>query len=120
MWISKAMQARFDAADQRCVELQVRLGHNIGASDKLAAENVRLRSDLDWFKHRLNQVERERGQLIQSAIGVKIAVPEFVPTFDPSEALNPGGNPFEEMAGSGVDVDPKEDYSMMPGFRGQK
>lgn len=88
--------------------------------------NARLQADMDWAKHRLNQVERERAQLIAAAIGVKVAVPEFVPTYRPDEALNEGSDPFK---GVGEDSpDPKDqftpstgegvDYSMMPGYKG--
>lgn len=89
--------------------------------------NARLQSDLDWAKHRLTQVERERGQLIQSAIGVKIAVPEFVPTYRPDEALNEDSNPFKTVGEDVLDeadtiprdeATPGVDYSKMPGFKG--
>jgi len=124
MWIGKAVQARLDAYFENYGECRGQLMQAVGQQQRLEIENARLRSDLDWFKLRLNQVERERGMLIQSAIGVKIAVPEFVPTFDPSEALNPHGNPFEELGGdgamAGVDTDPQVDYSAMPGFGGKR
>jgi hypothetical protein len=41
-----------------------------------------MRSDMDWFKLRLNQVERERAHAHSGRLGVKIAVPEFVPTYE--------------------------------------
>lgn len=60
-------------------------------ADQLSVENIRMRADLDWFKLRLNAVEKERQQLIQAAIGVKIPIPEFTPIMeDPQEALNQG------------------------------
>lgn len=88
------------------------------------ADNARLRADMDWFKLRLNQVERERGQLIQAAIGVKVAVPEFVPTYeDPGRALSEmpdlstvGGDAVDQ--GEHTEAEPGEgvDYSLLPGY----
>lgn len=90
----------------------------------LERANAQLRSEMNWFKHRLNQVERERGQLIQAAIGVKIAVPEFVPTYeDPGAALNEMPN-LSTVGGDAVDnplpdgMNPGVDYSMLPGYKG--
>ena len=88
---------------------------------RLQTENARLRSDMDWLKLRLNQVERERGQLIQSALGVKIAVPEFVPTYqDPSAALHEmpdlstvGGDAADQFG----DIDNGVDLSLLPGYK---
>ena len=97
-------------------------------SERLLIENERMRADMDWFKLRLNQVERERGQLIQAAIGVKIAVPEFVPTFEnPADALSQMPD-FSTVGGDAPDQGPTTsaepgdgvDYSLMPGYRGDK
>jgi hypothetical protein len=120
MWISKSVTRLLKDFQEEIVGLKIDLAGLVAENNRLQIENARLRSDLDWFKLRLNQVERERGMLIQAAIGVKIAVPEFVPTFNPDEALNPMNNPFQdltEMRGmDGVMDNPKEDFSMMPGF----
>lgn len=121
MWVAKDV---WDGALQRLGESERCRTHAEGENTRLLVENARLRSDMDWFKLRLNQVERERGQLIQAAIGVKIAVPEFVPTYeDPASALNAmpdlstvgsDARPSEAEAGEGID------YSLMPGYRGNR
>ena len=89
----------------------------------LEAENNRLRNDAKWFMHRLNQVELERAQLINAAIGVKLHVPQFSPPVEPDAAavMNEMGAPF---AGIGEDsTDPNdlipghEDYSHLPGYQ---
>jgi hypothetical protein len=126
MWVNKAT---FDAAQQREILMQKEVWHQRGLADRLTLENARLRADLDWFKHRLNQVERERGQLIQAAIGVKVAVPEFVPTFeDPATALHEMPN-LSTIGGDALpdttvdpNVEPGEgvDYSLMPGYTGRR
>jgi len=96
----------------------------------LRADNARLRADQDWFKLRLNQVERERGQLIQAAIGVKIAVPEFVPTYEnPAAALNEmpdlstvGHDAADEGGAARTSAEPGDgvDYSLLPGYKGDR
>ena len=128
MWVSfksttKHLNYWMDEAKEWLASAQ-RLG---GENRRLEIENARLRADLDWFKLRLNQVERERAQLIASAIGVKIAVPEFVPTYeDPGKALHElpdlstvGGDAREEA--QPTDAEPGEgvNYSLMPGYRGK-
>lgn len=39
--------------------------------------NIVLQANMDWFRHRLTQIEKERAQLIHHALGVKIPTPEF-------------------------------------------
>ena len=88
----------------------------------LEAENVRLRNDSKWFMHRLNQVELERAQLINAAIGIKLHVPQFQAPVehDAADVMNAMGAPF---AGVGEDSsDPEdqipahEDFSHLPGY----
>lgn len=116
MWISKEQwkrqAANTDDGWKRAAELTAE-------NRRFEIENARLRSDMDWFKLRLNQTERERGQLIQAAIGVKVAVPEFVPTYeDPGSALHdmPNLNSIGNDAPAG-DEEHTPDYSMMPGYK---
>lgn len=127
MWISKGAAAEIGAARrqteifrQACAKADIELA----GLRQLQQENARLRADMDWFKHRLNQVERERGQLIQAAIGVKISVPEFVPTYeDPGAALNetPDLSTVGMDARPDTDAEPAEgvDYSQLPGYKGK-
>jgi hypothetical protein len=118
MWISNAIGKMLEDAAEKRATLRTALGASEACVNRLTQENTRLRSDLDWFKHRLTQVERERGQLIYAALGTKIAVPEFVPTFQPDEALNPQNDPFSDL-GEGAEVGqpaPAVDFSLMPRF----
>ena len=127
MWISKAKWQALESTNSKLneeVKTLERLQHEktIG----LERMNARLQSDMDWFKLRLNQVERERGQLIQAAIGVKIAVPEFVPTYEnPGAALHEmpdlstvGFDAKDEGAPVMTGAEPGEgvDYSQLPGY----
>jgi hypothetical protein len=77
--------------------------------DRLVVENTRMRSDLDWFKIRLNQVEKERAQLILHNTGAPLSYPTFTPAQeDPEKALQE----IPEFAMVGNDA--PEDYSQMP------
>lgn len=129
MWIGKdhytTLNNLINSAQDRNTEMLRREGALRQEVADLTRELSDLRTERTWFMHRLTQVERERGQLIQAAIGVKIAVPEFVPTYeDPGAALNDG----PALATIGEDAldqfVPKTegdvDYSNMPGYERQR
>lgn len=129
MWIAKEKMVAFEVTNAKLNEevktLQILQHVKVLGLERM---NARLQADLDWFKHRLNQVERERGQLIQAACGIKIAVPEFVPTFeDPAEALNQmpdlssvGDDAKQQDDTPGMDLTGDVDYSLMPGYMGKR
>jgi hypothetical protein len=130
MWIGKRAQAMIDGLIYR--EADMRQSVNVLSVElrRIEAENVKLQSHIDWFKLRLNAVEKERAQLIAAAIGVKISIPEFVPAADRVEdALNEmqnlstvGGDAAEEdeHGRPRTGNDGGADYSQMPGYRKQK
>lgn len=120
-------------AEKLLQELEVERRQHHERIMALERMNTRLQADLNWAQHRLNQVERERGQLIYAAIGVKIAVPEFQQTYRPDQTLNEAHNPFMEATGGmpgedsmatsdRLDADQTQqqqdgvNYSLMPGF----
>lgn len=125
MWISNAVDAMLRDRQSTIMALVHHRSEAEGKAAQLESENARLRSDLDWFKHRLNQVEMERAMLIQDRIGVKINVPQFVPAMhDPAEALHQmpdlstiGGDAKFEP---GVEPGEGVDYSLMPGYKGSR
>ena len=129
MWVSRKLHAFVIALYQDAVasakEWRDKLVAASAKVERLEIENARLRSDLDWFKLRLNHVERERGQLIQAAIGVKVSVPEFIPKMDnPEEAFNAmpdlstvgGDAKWEDPTGILARED-AADYSGLSGYR---
>jgi len=67
MWISR--QAYQDLKDEIT---QARAD----AAAQLKANEI-LEANMNWFRHRMTQIEAERAQLIHHAIGVKIPTPEF-------------------------------------------
>lgn len=128
MWLSKATAAMLVEANREREEAQREIARALGVMSQLATENARLRADMDWFKLRLNQVEKERGQLIQAAIGVKVSVPEFVPAQEPNPAeafnmpdLSTIGHDALDDSTPATDADPNPgiDFSMMPGYKGR-
>ena len=63
----------------------------------LAQQNTSLQITLDWFRHRLEQVERERAHLLKTYMGVVVSVPTFVkPEPDTSEVLG-GSSIFNDV-----------------------
>lgn len=125
MWIArKLFESTTSGWEAAAVKAMAQQQRAEGEKIRLEIENTRLRSDLDWFKHRLNHVERERGQLIQAAIGVKISVPEFVPAMDnPEDALNSlpdlgtvGGDALDQSPRHEPDSKEGVDFSMLPGY----
>lgn len=94
MWISRGhyntLNTLIESAQERNTEMLRRDGERI----RMEIELAQLRNDVDWFKMRINQLERERAALLRSVTGTKIEVPEFLPTYNPSEALDPNDNPF--------------------------
>ncbi len=121
MWISGKAQEQIHALQVQASNWQADYAHANGALQRTLVEMARLKADLDWFKLRLNQVEQERAQLIHSAIGVKISVPEFVPAYDPEKAFNAlpdlssvGGDAAPDPVSA---LTPDVDYSQLPGYR---
>jgi len=115
-------------------ELLVQAAAIQGENRRLKLENQRLISNCSWFAHRLNQIERERGQLVQAAIGVKISVPEFnVVNTDKQEKDALTELPDLSTIGEDANDDPEAagrptfmptgaenpDYSLMPGYQKQ-
>lgn len=138
MWISKAvytrMNALLDAAQHLNNELRKDEATILAENAALKAELTRHVADKDWFKHRLNQVEMERAQLIYAATGgsgrategVKIAAPQFAmgpPAGTVSETLNEQYNPFGSTGDDSRDPADQipghvEDLTHMPGYSG--
>jgi hypothetical protein len=130
MWISRAVGKMLESWQTAARVLSENLARAEAERDALRLESTRQQGTIDWMKHRLNQVERERAQLIAAAIGVKIAVPEFVPTAVDPASLDKTMNAMQEIfKGVGEDsADDKDDeatsspgvdYRNMPGYRRQ-
>jgi hypothetical protein len=146
MWISKVMfeelQTRNKVDFERATALSLDVMRLATENAALKAEVTRHIADKDWFKHRLNQVEMERAQLIYAATGgsgggrfavadregVKVMAPQFImgapkaPAM--SETLNEQYNPFGtvgEDSNEPSDQIPgasSEDLTHLPGYKG--
>jgi hypothetical protein len=128
MWISKAHYNTLDglvnSSQARNTEMLGREGALRQRVIDLEAENQRQRNDIKWFMHRLNQVELERAQLINAAIGVKLHVPQFQPPVehDAADVLNSMGAPYAGVGEDSPDpadqIPAHEDFSHLPGYKG--
>lgn len=127
MWVSKWALAEIEK-HRDLAELARRELHASRASWLETDRELReLKQRMNWFMHRMTQVELERGQLIQAAIGIKISVPEFVPAMDnPEDALNQmpdlstvGGDARDEPVKTDADPGHGVDYTLMPGYKGK-
>ncbi len=121
MWIGKGLLTLMTKADAEKYALTIALTQAVAQFERVSIENARFIEERKWFMHRLNQVERERAQLILSATGTHIAIPEFTPTFPDVSAMDPMpdfttiGN---DAADSLVDLQPDTpDYSLLPGYK---
>ncbi len=84
MWVNRIL---FDAilADNREMQKSVefeRLGASRMSASMNELRNQKVKDDLtiDWMRHRINALEKERAQLVMKVSGVLLAVPEIVPT----------------------------------------
>lgn len=127
MWISSRVDSLLRDKQSTIMALVQFRAEAEAKASRVEVENARLRADLDWFKLRLNAVEKERAQLIAAAIGVKISIPEFQPRMDnPEEALNQLPD-LSTIGNDAVDtnIDPAANlgqeqavsYELMPGYR---
>jgi hypothetical protein len=127
MWIGTKVQAMIDGLIYREADMRQSVAVLSAELRRVESENTKLQAHIDWFKLRLNAVEKERAQLIAAAIGVKIAIPEFVPAADRVEdALNEmqnlstvGGDALEDEdhGRPRTTNDGAADYTQMPGYR---
>src|SRR5678815_3690670 len=92
MWISEKVYdqlvSMISQTQDKAIEAQRRDGMQNVRILALEAELERAKAERTWFMHRLNQVEHERGMLMQDRLGIQVSVPTFMPAMDnPSEAL---------------------------------
>jgi hypothetical protein len=58
--------------------------------------NKVLQTNMDWFRLRITQIEKERAQLIHHALGVKIPTPEFEVSPDAAKQQFFQDHPFHQ------------------------
>ena len=63
----------------------------------LADQNAALKITMDWLRHRLEQVERERAHLLKTYMGVVVEVPHFVKPEPDNEEVLGGANIFQDI-----------------------
>jgi hypothetical protein len=129
MWISQKAMDEISVLATQVSNWQSDYAAECGKRQRLELENAQLRNDIEWFKHRLNQVEMERAMLIQSALGVKVSVPRFVPVEQGNEDEALSRMPDLSTVGNDAHLDNEEDptrvlgseqaadYTLLPGYR---
>jgi len=87
MWISRAA---FDAlvAERLKATEEARVLHD---------QNHAQWTTLDWMRHRLEQVERERAHLLKTYMGVVVEIPQFVKPEPDADAVLSGANLFNDI-----------------------
>lgn len=75
MWVNKAMlqQILDENRDMHGATRSV-------VYESLKAQHARDTMTIDWMRHRINALEKERAILLNKVAGVHIPVPEIVPT----------------------------------------
>ena len=126
MWIGKAVRALLSEGDNERIQLRIALAQAVTQYERVLIENARFVEERKWMMQRLNHVERERGQLIQAAIGVKVAVPEFTPTYPDVGAMMDAMPDLTTIGMDAKDDSPSTDsfaaeltvdYSLLPGYK---
>lgn len=84
MWINRKY---FESIVANC-ELHLRNVMSLGSENvslrtraqELTAQKAKDDITIDWMRHRINALEKERAVLVQKAAGISLPVPEIVPT----------------------------------------
>jgi hypothetical protein len=75
MWVNKALfQRLMDESQHTNAAMRSTVYEN------LKAQHARDTMTIDWMRHRINALEKERAILLNKVAGVIIPVPEIVPT----------------------------------------
>lgn len=103
MWINRQMFEVIlaDNKDQQEMILFERTGASrmSAAVQELRTQKAKDDLSLDWYRHRVNALEKQNAVLMMKATGLAMPVPEIVPT-------RPGSISFiGENPGNGIDFD---------------
>ena len=131
LFTDKLIDERNELSRQRWVALE-QATECCAENTRLKIENAHHLSTIDWFKMRLNAVERERSAWFAYVTGggpktqepIRVAPPQFDEGFAPlHEQMNDQFNPFGEVGEDSLDPADRipthvEDVSTMPRSRG--
>ncbi len=92
MWINKQLFETILADNKKlqdAVEFERTGASRMSAStNELRAQKAKDDITIDWMRHRINALEKERAILVQKAAGISLPTPEIVPT-RPGTMTNP-------------------------------
>lgn len=87
MWISRKIHDDLNAERiKACEEARV-----------LFEQNRFITTTLDWMRHRVQQLEQERAQLLFKYMGVAVQVPQFVKPEQAEDDVIGGVNLFQDI-----------------------
>ena len=135
MWIGKQLfeelRTRDIANHEGNIQLRLELRELQIRIERLTTENAHHLTTIDWFKMRLNAVERERSAWFAYVTGggptnresIHVPPPQFAEGEPLSDRMNEQFNPYGEVGEDSLDPTDKipthvEDVSTMPRSRG--
>ena len=75
MWLSKDLVGFFQISHEVVQDLKVDLTVERAANTALRQELATLKTNFDWLRVKVNQLELERAQLIEKAYNIKLPAP---------------------------------------------
>lgn len=87
MFLSRAV---FDAINAERIQAVER-------AKVLAEQMAAMRTQMEWFCHRVQQLEQERARLLWQYMGVKVETPQFVKPDPPQDDVLGGANVFQDI-----------------------
>ncbi len=84
--LRRSADRQADLTEQLLTQLREELAAVRAERDALRLQAERDRSNIDWFKARVNQLELEKAAAFKKAFGIDLPVPEIVrrPPIDPA------------------------------------
>lgn len=105
MWVNKHLfQVILDDnkhMTERVEHAERVMGEMFGGQHALQEQKAKDDVTIDWMRHRINALEKERSILLMRAAGIALPVPEIVPTMPRSTAPGFDALPSFEDVGDG-------------------
>lgn len=84
MWVNKSLfQHVLDDNKRQADDLRIgtaEISKALATVSELRGQKVRDDVSIDWMRHRINALEKERAIMLMKVAGVALPVPEIVPT----------------------------------------
>lgn len=94
MWLSKDLVGFFQISHQTVQDLKARVSELEAENAVLQREVIATRTNFDWLRMKVNQLEFERAGLLEKAYNIKLPVPEIARQHQP---IDPNEFSFEDL-----------------------